>query len=382
MLSRTVRVKLTAFVIVGLLATSYLAVKYLGVGSFGGDYRVSVQLPEAGGLFENGEVTYRGVPVGRVESLRATRDGVKVVLRLDGGGPDIPADVDVAVVNRSAIGEQYLQLAGEDGADDLLKNGDWIDGTNAVLPPPMDDLLFSTRNFLNSVPKDDLATVIDEVYEWTRDGAEPLRQLNTTLSSFAETAQANFVVTSSLIRNSGQVLDTQLASQASIKAFSRDLAVFAKAMEESDTEIRKLIENTPQVAREFQKVIQQVGGPLGELMANLVTPAQVFGVNAAGVRNSMINLPDAMSIGWAVTTSQGLNLGLAQTYFDPAACTSGYGGTQLRPGVETSKGQPFNTMAGCTAAPSTGTGVRGTKSLKTPRVNLRMADDLGQLMGR
>ncbi|CAM3410727.1 MlaD family protein [Nocardioides dubius] len=384
MLSRSVRVKLTAFVIVGLLATTYLAVKYLGVGSFGGDYRVSVQLTEAGGLFENGEVTYRGVPVGRIDSLRATSDGVEVVLRLDGGGPEIPADAAVTVANRSAIGEQYLDLAGQGTGGDKLADGDRIDATDAMLPPPIDELLTSGRSFLSSVPRDDLATVIDETYEWTRDGAEPLRQLNTTLSSFAETAEANFVVTASLIRNSGQVLDTQLASQESIRAFSKDLAVFAKAMEDSDAELRELIENTPQVAREFQKVIQQVGGPLGDLMANLVTPAQVFGINAAGVRNSMINLPEAMSIGWAVNGSQGLNFGLAQTYFDPKACTTGYGGTTVRPGLDTSKGEPFNLMAGCDVAPSSGTAVRGPKSVKEKkvRVNLRVADDLSKLMGR
>ncbi len=383
MLSTTIRFKLVAFVLVGLLATGYLAVKYLGVGRFGGEYRVSVSLAETGGLFENGEVTYRGVPVGRIDDLRATSDGVEVVLRIAGDAPDIPTDVQVVVANRSAIGEQYLDLRGSDQVDGHLGDGDRISGVDAELPPPIDGLLRSGRDFLESVPRDDLATVIDETYEWTRDGSESLRQLTSTLYSFAETAEANFQVTSSLIRTSGKVPDTQLASQESIRSFSEDLALLADTMATSDADLRKLIENTPKTAREFQRVIQQIGGPLGALMGNLITPAQVFGINASGVEDAMINLPEAFSIGWAINSSKGLNMGLAQTYFDPLPCTTGYGDTAVRPGLETTPGKPFNTDAGCDLAPSSGTNVRGPKSVKSGSpVRVRVPSTMAELMGR
>lgn len=383
MLSRSVRFKLIAFVLISVLATGFLAVRYLGVGSFGGDYRVSASLAETGGLFENGEVTYRGVPVGRIDDLRATSDGVEVVMRIDGDAPPIPADAHVVVANRSAIGEQYLDLRGGDDATEQLADGDHLDASDATLPPAIDELLRSGRDFLGSVPRDDLATVIDETYEWTRDGAEPLRQVTSTLQGFAETAEANFLVTSSLITNSGQVLDTQLASQESIRAFSEDLSLLAETLRNSDADFRALIRNTPAAAREFQKVIREVGGPLGALMANLVTPAQVFGVNASGVQDAMARLPEALSIGWAINSSQGLNMGLAQTYFDPLPCTKGYEKTTLRPGVETSEGKPFNLEAGCTNAPSSGKNVRGPKSVKSaPPVRVRSVNSLDELMGQ
>lgn len=382
MLNRSVRFKLIAFVIIGVLATGFLGVRYLGVGTFGGDYRVSVSLTEAGGLFENGEVTYRGVPVGRIDDLRATPDGVDVVLRIDGDARPIPDDVQVVVANRSAIGEQYLDLRGEE-SDDHLADGDHIDAAGAELPPRIDVLLRSGRDFLGSVPRDDLATVIDETYEWTRGGAQPLRQVNSTLQDFAVTAEANFLVTASLIRNSGQVLDTQLASQESIRAFSRDLSLLAETMRTSDGDLRRLIRNTPAAAREFQKVIREVGGPLGSLMANLITPAQVFGVNASGVEDAMIRMPEAFSIGWAINSSRGLNMGLAQTYFDPLPCTRGYQGTPVRPGLKTSKGEPFNLEAGCTTSPSSGANVRGPKSVQSaPPVKMRVATSIDELMGQ
>src|SRR5699024_6079677 len=113
---------------------------------------------------------------------------------------------------------------------------------------------------------------------------------------------------------------------------------FAQTLQDSDRDLRTLISNTPASAREISKLFDQVGPSLGILMSNLVTPAQIFGTNAAGVEDALIRLPEAVSIGWYVNGSDGLNLGLAQTYFDPLPCTNGYGGTQVRQGVDTKAG--------------------------------------------
>lgn len=382
MLTLSVKTKLLVFVVVGVLAIGYLGVKYVGIGLFSSDYRVTVSLPKAGGLFENGEVTYRGVAVGRIEDLKPTRDGVDAVLRIEEDAPAIPADVTVTVANRSAIGEQYLDLRGGDPGDDRLADGDHIDGSAGSLPPRISELLRSGRDFLDSVPRGALKTVIDETYELTRDGARPLRRLNGTLSEFADTAQRNFLVTSGLIRNSGRVLDTQLASADSIRSFSRDLRLFTETLESSDADFRRLIRSTPRAARELGRLIDDVGGPLGVLMANLVSTARVFGVNAAGVESTMINLPDALSIGWSTSTSKGINLGLAQTYFDPWPCTTGYGKTTVREGLETSEGPSFNTEAGCTLAPSSGVNVRGPGSVTgAPRARVTVPRTMADLMG-
>ncbi|MFI5430108.1 MlaD family protein [Aeromicrobium sp. UC242_57] len=69
MLTGRIKIKLVAFAVIGALATLYLGVKYVGLNVFGGGYSVTVALPDAGGTFANGEVTYRGVPVGRIKEL-------------------------------------------------------------------------------------------------------------------------------------------------------------------------------------------------------------------------------------------------------------------------------------------------------------------------
>jgi len=307
------------------------------------------------------------------------------VLHISGSAPDIPADVDVAVANRSAIGEQYIDLRGTATRGKMLADGDRIQGSSASMPPAIEDVLRTGRDFSASVPEDSLSTVIDEFYDFSQGAGEHLARLVETSQQFVKTADDNFLVSSSLIDSAQTVLTTQQESSDSIKGFSSDLNLFATTLADSDADLRALITSSPAAAREISRLFDQVGRPLGVLMSNLVSTAQVFGTNAAGVEDALFRVPEAMSVGWAVNGSKGLNLGLAQTYFDPLPCTTGYGGTTVRPGLDTSTGQPFNTDAGCAAPASSGTNVRGPKnappSTSSVAADVSVPDSMSDLMG-
>lgn len=394
MLTTGIKTRLIVFVILGLVATAYLGGRYVGINLTGSGYDVAVELPDASGAFENGEVTYRGVPVGRITSLRATDQGAEARLHIDAGADPIPADVQVRVVNRSAIGEQYIDLRSESRGGRTLGDGDRLDASGDSAPPPVEDVLRSARDFTGSVDTESLKTVIDEGYEASRGAGDSLGNLLDTSQEFVEAADTNYLVTSQLIESSDTVLSTQEEASTSIRGFSSDLSTIADTLRDSDGDLRALIESSPAAARSIDRLVGEVGTPLGVLMGNLVSTAQVFGTNADGVEDALVNIPTAFSVGWAINGSKGLNLGLAQAYFDPLPCTSGYAGTAKRQGLQTGKGRPFNTQAGCTAAPSGGN-VRGPRSVPknpgstaavgsrstgaTPRVSV--ADSLDDLMG-
>lgn len=382
MLTSGIRIKLVAFVVVALLATAYLGARYVGIDLTRSGYTVTAVLPDAAGAFENGEVTYRGVPVGRISALSATAEGAEATLRIEGGAPEIPADVQVRVANRSAIGEQYIDLRSTSGSGPTLQDGDRLSAAGDSAPPAIDEVLRSGRDFVGSVDPESLTTVIDEGYEASRGAGESLARLLDTSRDLVEAADTNFLVTSQLIDSSSTVLSTQEESAASIRGFSGDLRTLATTLKASDGDLRALIESSPAAARSIDKLFKQVGSPLGVLLGNLVSTAQVFGTNADGVEDALVNVPTAFSIGWAINGSKGLNLGLAQSYFDPVPCTSGYGGTTVRRGLDTGRGKPFNTQAGCTASPSTGTNVRGPKAApKRPGATAGVASNAASTAG-
>ncbi len=114
---------LIATVFAGLVGLYYaqLPAVYLGIGR----YTVKVHLERAGELYRAGNVTYRGVEVGKVSKVQLTNSGVEAVLSLRSEF-HIPADLTAYVHSASAIGEQYVDLVPRNGNGPLLKNGDII----------------------------------------------------------------------------------------------------------------------------------------------------------------------------------------------------------------------------------------------------------------
>ncbi|MFC9953545.1 MlaD family protein, partial [Streptomyces prasinus] len=85
MITLAVRLKNLAFLLVAVLALSFLGIRYADLGRYVGvadHYTVDVLLPRTGGLFTHSDVTYRGVSVGRVGPIDLTGDGVVAELRI------------------------------------------------------------------------------------------------------------------------------------------------------------------------------------------------------------------------------------------------------------------------------------------------------------
>ena len=82
-LTRRIKIQLAVFATVSLIAGAIMIFAYMQVPAvlFGvGHYTVTVELPQAGGLYPGGNVTYRGTEVGRVQAVRLTDTGVEAVL--------------------------------------------------------------------------------------------------------------------------------------------------------------------------------------------------------------------------------------------------------------------------------------------------------------
>ena len=94
MLTRFVRIQLAIFTITGIIGLAVMAFSYIQVPTLLGIGRMTVtlELPDAGGLYRFSNVTYRGVQVGKVTAVTLTSTGAKATLSLgyvaeDPGGP-------------------------------------------------------------------------------------------------------------------------------------------------------------------------------------------------------------------------------------------------------------------------------------------------------
>lgn len=92
-----------------VVATGYLLVGALRVNPARSTYQITIALPDSGGLLANQDVSVRGVPVGRIESLRVSGTGVDAVANIS-STVKIPAASTVRVSGLSAAGEQYIDF--------------------------------------------------------------------------------------------------------------------------------------------------------------------------------------------------------------------------------------------------------------------------------
>ena len=112
MITRRTRLQLLVFVVITLVGVSYVGARYARLDRLFVDdtYTVVAHFPDSGGAFAGAEVSYRGVRVGQVDRLVLTEEGVDLYLDVENEFDDIPADTRALVGNRSAVGEQYVEL--------------------------------------------------------------------------------------------------------------------------------------------------------------------------------------------------------------------------------------------------------------------------------
>jgi phospholipid/cholesterol/gamma-HCH transport system substrate-binding protein len=375
-ITRVVRLQLVAFLLVTVLGVGYAGFRYAGFGDLFGTttYPVRMQLAASGGIFTGADVTYRGVSVGRVGPLTLTPDGVEAQLDIRRSAPEIPADVDAAVRNLSAIGEQYVDLQPASDGGPVLEAGSVIPVSRTRTPVPVEQLVASLDDFVRSVPLDSLRTVVDELGTAFADTGQPLQKLLDTTNLFTEDAVEALPQTLRLIEDGRTVLTTQNEVSGSFQSFSEDLALLADQLAESDPDLRRLLETGPEASAEIRALLRKSGSGLGQLIADLLTVSRVAEPRQAGLRQILVTYPGAATDSYTVTPGDGTaHFGLVLNVFDPYPCTQGYEGTERRPGSDMSY-KPVNRDAYCAEPPGSPIDVRGAQNVPDAATPMPPAD--------
>ncbi|WP_406168163.1 MCE family protein [Streptomyces sp. NBC_00996] len=364
MITRTVKAQLLAFATVTAVGVSYVGAEYTGLVDevLNRGYTVQADFADSGGIFPGAEVTYRGVPVGRVGALQLTgTDGVSVDLDIKDGAPRIPADTLAVVANRSAVGEQYVDLQPRTSHGPYLLDGSAIPRGSTRVPLPTTDLVLSLDRLVNSVGKDDLQVTVDELGKAFSGTGPNLSRLVDSGNALVESASDSLPQTISLIEDSRKVLKTQADQGSSIKSFAHDLATLSAQLKSSDGDLRKLIGNATPAAQQVNSLLKSTGPQLSVLLANLISGGQVTLARLPGVEQSLVTFPALVAGSYTVVPGDGTtHFGLVVNADDPPPCTQGYGTTRRDPSDISTRAA--NTDARCTAPRGSKTSVRGAQN--------------------
>lgn len=357
MISARTKKQLVAFLVITLLGVSYVGAKYVGLQRLfvNTTYTVNAQFSQSGGIFTGAEVDYRGVHVGQVSNMVLTSQGVDVVLAINNGYKNIPADTIARVANRSAVGEQYVNLEPKTDSAPYLANGSTIATPDTVTPVSTTTLLTNLTKLVDSVPKDKLRTVVTELGTAFNGTGPALSQIIDTSTSFIKTANDNFDTTTALIHDANTVLKTQVDETSAIQTFSRDLSLFTDTLAGHDAQLRQLIVSGSATATELRTFLEQNQVDLGRLIGNLVTTGRIVVKHLAGIRQVLVIYPYAVAGGFTVTVPDKPGSNIRDAHFglvltqNPPVCTindPGYHASQQRSAQDRGN-KPMDMTAGC-----------------------------------
>lgn len=150
--------------------------------SFGGGYEVTITSPDAAGLHEGSRVTYSGIDIGRIESVKfqeQPKTGVIALALITDDDVQLPEDVTVSIQNPLLGGSATAAMVREPGpVEGYLPK----DGSATILGEPAVDLSMLAAELRNALggPMDEFQRISDNFealsQEWTLVG-ENVNQL-------------------------------------------------------------------------------------------------------------------------------------------------------------------------------------------------------------
>jgi phospholipid/cholesterol/gamma-HCH transport system substrate-binding protein len=271
MLSKVTRIKLVVFGVITGVALFVTALYYVhlpqqvGIGR----YDVNVELANAGGLYPQAMVTYRGVEVGKVTSVDLGDNGTVVARLQVDNGTKLPKDSIAQVRSASVIGEQYVNfLPPDDGTSDaFLADGATVPVNRTMLPTTTNTLLASVDGLLQSIPTTALRTTVDELGTAFDGVGADLGRFIDSSSTFQRAATANLPATLKLIDDATPVLRTQEGLDPEIRSFAKSLDSFSGQLSASDDDLRGILAT----GAPFMDEVASFTGPLTDVLPGMLT---------------------------------------------------------------------------------------------------------------
>lgn len=330
MIDRLAKIQLSIFAVITVITLSVMAIFYLRLpATFGiGTYGVSADFVAGGGLYKNANVTYRGVAVGRVESVGLNPNGVTAHMRLN-SGTAIPSNVTATVRSVSAIGEQYIDLVPpENPSSTKLRNDFRIQRQNTRIGQDVADLLRQAETLLGSLGDTRLRELLHEAFIATNGAGPELARLIESARLLVDEANANYPQVSQLIDQAGPFLQAQIRAGGDIKSLADGLARFTWQLRAADPRLRDTLADAPDAIDEANTAFSGIRPSFPALAASLANLGRVGVIYHKSIEQLLVVFPALFA---AIITSaggvpqdEGAKLDFKIDLHDPPPCMTGF----------------------------------------------------------
>ena len=239
------------------------------------------------------------------------------------------------------------------------------------VPPDLDALLDAMNRGMESIPRDDLKTAVDEAYTAVGGLGPDISRLVTGSSSLAIDARKNLDPLLTLIDQSKPVLDAQTDSSDSVQAWAAHLANITQQLQRNDTAVQGVLQQGGPAAEEVRQLFDRLHPTLPIVLANLVSVNQVAVTYRTGIEQLLVLLPQAAATVQAVGVAnrntmqdyRGAFLSFNLRLNLPPPCTTGYlpAQQQRAPSLEDYPDRPAGDLY-CRVPQDSAQNVRGVRN--------------------
>lgn len=330
MLTRLARIQLGIFAFVTvvclvLISTSYLHLPAaVGLGS----YNITADFTVGGGIYPHANVTYRGVTIGRVESVGLTDTGIVTGMRLNTDSP-VPDNVTATVKSVSAIGEQYIDLVPPDNASSkMLRDGSNIGVDRTAVGPDIASLLNQAQSLVSSISNTRLQDLLRAAFKGFNGSGPELSRMIQSSRLLVDEANANSQTINQLLDQAGPLLQAQIRSGDDIKTLTASLAKLTTETANADPQLRSLLRTVPGATQVANETFDGIRPTFPMLAANLANTGRIGVIYHKSIEQALVVFPALiaalLTVAGGVPIDEGGKLDFKVDLGDAPPCMTGF----------------------------------------------------------
>ncbi|MDP9067330.1 MAG: MCE family protein [Actinomycetota bacterium] len=340
MIGWRIKVNLVAFLIFSLGLVYAMATQVLSV--LEPRYSVYAIFPDAGGVFTNQEVTYRGLTVGRVGTMEVVEEGVKIELSIEKTYDQIPKeDIEARVMFKSAVGEQFVDLLPAVDGEPFLAHGDEIPKEQNTIPVSTQELLSTLEAVLRGVPPEALKGAVDALGVGLTGHGPDIATIIESTADLAELFAEKAPEVQGLLRNGSKVGEAFVASRADFARAIEGLVEVSEELSQDRDALKRLLTNTNFTSDEVVSLLETYDRNVDRFLPQFAELNDLQAEHADDLSQIFQFLPTGLDrIARAFEPSTGLvRFGAIG---EPASASCSYGTDRRRPTARTKRLPPKN----------------------------------------
>lgn len=312
MRSRTLKEGSVGLMIVGGIALFATFALWLRGFQFGEkSYTIVADFPDVNGIRLGDGVRYRGLRVGKIESIEPRTNGVDVVIAIDSSDLLIPSDSIVKARSAGLIGETFVDIVPQSDlptsnqnlsplgekcdSSKILCNQERIQGERAIT---LDDILPFTYRFSKAFSDPEFVANVDTTLKKSSIVADEIANLSRNTSLLVQQLQGevdNISTVTETVNNiatntSSELIATAQTYQETAKQISRLTETVESLIEQNKTNLTATLDSITTTSDRLQGLVTKIDQTVDtadteQLAANLATLTENAAVASENLKN-------------------------------------------------------------------------------------------------